>query len=721
MPSGTIHCASMDEPNNPPGMTIANKLRQIKNRIGCSTLTFKDLPLIEALDKIKAGGFHSVDIGIVPCYCCHLEPSSWSSDRRARLLDELASRQLKVSSLNVAVGALPSRDENEPWTFTAKCLKIAADLGAYAVTISPGPAAEQGDWLLLAEGLAKRIHALADQAEGSGIRLSVESPHAGSLTDSYAESNRFFQVIADPRVGSTFDTSHAQRDESCSLKEGIQRIGAEIVHVHLRDALRKRFDLTPGKGACDYLPFIQELMERGYKGDLNIELECHNLTTDQIAVELEFARDYLHALLEQQPMPARLLAWKNQRLQFRQILSQTIRDPKDFIVQRPRLKALLKPVLKPLVKAFHYACPIPYTRFEVRWQQHWGVRPRPKIKMVRMGGHSLSNQKVTRVGILGCGTVGSTMHAPSFARLPGIEIVGVCDTQPRLADALAREVGCPAFYSLNELVSEAKPDLVANATKEWTHHSTTMFLLKNGIDVFCEKIMAEELTKGEAMVQMAAAQGRVLAVNFNWRFLPGIMKIKQIKDSGTLGELCILRFFCHSWVWHHALDLACYLGGDIASVFALIRQDPIHNDPRPWRRFADELVYLPGVCGMVMFESGQRVATCVTSSELWNPHSCLFNLDAVFRHGTISLSGIRLNDAMGVLSSDKADLDLSSDLSPSDGPSDFSITFQRSIQAFVRSYHSGQAPPVSGQDGLQAMKIERAVARSAASGQKVHL
>jgi predicted dehydrogenase/sugar phosphate isomerase/epimerase len=711
----------MAEHDNPPAKAASNSQRQVKDRIGCSTLTFKDLPLIEALDAIAARGFHAVDIGIVPCYCCHLEPTSWTRDKSARLLEDMAARQLKVSSLNVSPGSLPSRAEDEPWEFTAKCLEIAAQLRAYTVTVSPGPSAGDGKWVELANHRAKRIRALADLAETSGIRLSVEAPHVNTLAENYAEANRLFQTIADARVGCTFDTSHAQQDELGSLKEGIQRVGTEIIHVHLRDALRKRIDVTPGKGACDYLPFIQELIERGYQGDFNFELECHGLTTGQIAGELEFARDYLHALIDQKPLPARFLPWKDKRFQFRQILSSNIRNPATFILQRPRLKAILRPVLKPLADALSYTLPASYSRFEARWQKHWGRRPSVELKMVRPNCRLSPSQKVTGVGILGCGNIGSKLHAPAFASLPGVKIVGVCDVKPKLADALARKIGCRAFYSLDALVTEAKPDLVANATREWTHHATTMFLLQNGIDVFCEKMMAEALAKGEEMVQTAARHRRVLAVNFNWRFLPGIVKIKKTKDSGILGGLCILRFFCHSWVWHHALDLASYLGGNITSVFAIVRQDSAHSDPRPWRRFADELLYLPGVCAMAMLETDQGMAINLTSSEMWSSEACLFNLDAVFRRGTISLSGIRSNDAVGILSSDNADLDLLSDLTPSDGPAGFSITFQRSIQAFTRAYRGGQAPPIGGQDGLQAMRIERAIAQSAASGQKVLL
>lgn len=674
---------------------------------------------MDALDKIATRGFTAVDIAVIPCYCCHIDPFRWTEKDSATLLQTLALRHMRISSLNVSVDSLPALYDEEPWEYIEECLKIAARLGAYTVTIPPGPAVKERDWVETAKNIAKRLRGLADLAEGLDLRLSVEAPHAYTLAEDYVQSARLFELTNDPRVGCTFDTSHAQRDGQCPIAQGIDCVGAEIVHVHLRDALWKYVDLTPGKGDCDYLPFIKSLLHRGYEGDFNLELEYSHSGVEYAIQELDFAQNYMRFLLDGKSPPPAYAIWKTKRRQFAGMIARTIRDPKAFIVSCPRLKQTLKPVAKFLRETI----PTRYTSHEVHWQRRWGINAPSRIEFVRreVKSSTRSNQKSIRVGILGCGNVGSDMHAPGFARLAGMEVVGVCDRQRDRADATARRIGCPAYYSIEDLVKQAKPTLVANCTNEWVHYSTTMYLLENGIDVFCEKIMAELVAKGEAMVNRASEKGLVLGVNFNWRFLPGVMKIRQIKESGNLGELLILRFLCHSWVWHHALDLVSHLGGRPVSVSALLREDAAHKDHRPWRRFANEMPYVPGVYGMAMLETEEGVAANITSSELWNPEACLFSLDAVFRNGTISLSGIRMQNAVGVLSSDNNRVDLSTGLIPKEGPSNFAITFQRSIQAFAEAYIEGHPIPSSGEDALRAMRIERAVTQASASGEKIRL
>jgi predicted dehydrogenase len=98
-------------------------------------------------------------------------------------------------------------------------------------------------------------------------------------------------------------------------------------------------------------------------------------------------------------------------------------------------------------------------------------------------------------------------------------------------------------------------------------------------------------------------------VNYNWRFQPGFKKIRELKESGVLGELCVLRFFCQANVWHHVLDLVNSLAGITVSVAAQSRLDPLFDDRRPWRRFADELLYLPGVYANALLESAEGIAS----------------------------------------------------------------------------------------------------------------
>jgi predicted dehydrogenase len=239
------------------------------------------------------------------------------------------------------------------------------------------------------------------------------------------------------------------------------------------------------------------------------------------------------------------------------------------------------------------------------------------------------------------------------------------------------------------------------------------------VDVFCEKIMAESIASGEAMMQPAAERGRVLAVNFNWRFLPGIQKIREIEEAGTLCELWMLRIVCHSWVWHHLLDIVIFLGGKPVGLTAQCRQDSLFEDRGSWWRFADELLYLPGVYGMAMLETKEGVGASITSSNLWNPPGCLFGLDAIFRRGVITLSGVHMADALGILSCDQKEADLHLTLEETRNARTYAITFKRSITAFMDAYLQGKSPPTSGEDALFTMRMERAVVESATTGRKV--
>ena len=348
--------------------------------------------------------------------------------------------------------------------------------------------------------------------------------------------------------------------------------------------------------------------------------------------------------------------------------------------------------------------------------QFTGAEPRRSQKI---GSLAPPRGEEIRVGILGCGNIGFNMHGPAFARLPGVEVVGVCDSDAGAASRCARKLKCSAFTDLSELVNRAKPQLVANCTPEWAHAATTIFLLEHGVDVFCEKIMAESIKSGEAMVQCAAKHNRILGVNFNWRYLPGVMKVKEIKDAGFMGPLYILRIFCHSWVWHHAIDLVDFLGGGIISVFAVTRRRPEIENRNPWRRFAEEILYLPEVYAIATMETAEGVAATITSSEMWNPSGCLFNMDAVFHKGTVSISGINMHDAIGLISTNASGVDLNGNLEPNDGPSTFAITFQRSIEKFVAAYLNKQPPPTSGEQGLRIMKIENAIVEAAKAGRRI--
>ncbi len=690
---------------------------KFKSRIGCSSISFRHLPLPQALDKIQALEFRALDIGVLPNFCPHIDLRQWTESDTTALAERLAERKLRLSSFNVNLAGLAFCHEGEALAFLETTVRLAARLGARTITLPVPPATAKEKWLAVAQGLAQQLRHLAEIGQQAGLRISLEAPHTGTLAPDYEQSARLFAVVNDPRIGCTFDTSHAQLNDPRPVAEGVKAVGAEIVHVHLRDVFDGSYGVTPGKGICDYVPFFQALEKCGYTGDFNLELECSPAETE---TEVHFARGYLETVLAGNALPPHYAAWRSPRRRLLMRIQKIAHHPKAYITSRHWYRPL-RPVARPVVKIARALKRGTYYRYESGWRKRRLAGGDVAVKIRRRLFRSTSEGKVKRVAILGCGTIGSQMHGPAFANLPGVQIVGVCDTKTELATASGKALDCPAFTAVAELVNQTKPDLVANCTVDAAHGATSLYLFDRGVDVFCEKIMAESLATGELMVRRAEALHRVLAVNLNWRFQPGILKIRQIKDAGTLGELCLLRFVCHAHVWHHVLDLVNFLGGKTVTITAQSRLDPLFQDRRPWRRFADQLLYLPGVYANALLETSEGVGATITCSNLWTPTGYLLNLDAVFRRGVISLSGVSAYDALGTLSSDQNNADLRLPPGTSGGISNYSILFERSINAFFDAYVHNQRPPTTGEDGLFTMRMEQAVVESAKTGRTVRL
>lgn len=267
----------------------------LSDRLGCSSITFRFQTLFEALESIHAAGLHKVDIACIPGFCDHINPLEFSAQEEQALQERLESLGMTVSTLNISAGGLNTERKEYAFRFIQAAIDLAERLGCYAVTIPTGSSASQADlWQEYAERSALSIRKLADYAAVKGIRLTLEAPHIRTLAETVSETRRFYQVLQDPRVACTFDTSHVARANPIPVPQCISTIGAEIGHVHLRDCIGENNHLTPGKGAVDFKGTLIELNKIGYTGSIIFELEGEN--SQQAAAELAFAVNYLNQL-----------------------------------------------------------------------------------------------------------------------------------------------------------------------------------------------------------------------------------------------------------------------------------------------------------------------------------------------------------------------------------------------------------------------------------------
>ena len=146
----------------------------IKSRLGCSTITFRDLSLSDALSRIEESGLKKVDIACIPGFCPHINPLEFSANEEKALKARLDSAGLIISTLNVSAGGLNTDQAEHAFSFYKAALDLAGRLGCYAITIPPGKVVGEDVWRANAEASSKRIKQLADHADSIGITLTRE-------------------------------------------------------------------------------------------------------------------------------------------------------------------------------------------------------------------------------------------------------------------------------------------------------------------------------------------------------------------------------------------------------------------------------------------------------------------------------------------------------------------------------------------------------------------
>ena len=142
-----------------------------------------------------------------------------------------------------------------------------------------------------------------------------------------------------------------------------------------------------------------------------------------------------------------------------------------------------------------------------------------------------------RIGVVGLGYWGPNL-ARNFDGLPGCELSWVCDAseeaRARLAPSLrdTRVTG-----DLDDLLRDPQLDAVALATPVPTHAELAVRVLEAGKHCFVEKPLAERVADAERAVEAARTAERVLMVGHLLEYHPGVLRLKEISDSGELGSI----------------------------------------------------------------------------------------------------------------------------------------------------------------------------------------
>jgi predicted dehydrogenase len=149
----------------------------------------------------------------------------------------------------------------------------------------------------------------------------------------------------------------------------------------------------------------------------------------------------------------------------------------------------------------------------------------------------MTTDRPLRVAVAGLGYWGPNL-ARNFAALRGAELAWCCDASDANRERFAPMFPGARFTAdLDEVLADDSVDAVALATPVPTHAELAIEVLEAGKHCFVEKPMAQSVADAESVVAAARAADRVLMVGHLLEYHPGVVKLKELIDSGELGRM----------------------------------------------------------------------------------------------------------------------------------------------------------------------------------------
>ena len=146
-------------------------------------------------------------------------------------------------------------------------------------------------------------------------------------------------------------------------------------------------------------------------------------------------------------------------------------------------------------------------------------------------------KKTIKVGVVGCGYWGPNLIR-NLRQSPDCQLKVICDTsEQRLQHMCRLHPDIATTTCFENVLNDAEIDAVVIATPVRFHYDMAKAVLFAGKHVFIEKPMARTEAEGEELCALAEQQGLVVMVGHTFLFSPAVRRMKEIIDSGDIGEL----------------------------------------------------------------------------------------------------------------------------------------------------------------------------------------
>ncbi|WP_166244204.1 Gfo/Idh/MocA family protein [Paenibacillus turpanensis] len=155
-----------------------------------------------------------------------------------------------------------------------------------------------------------------------------------------------------------------------------------------------------------------------------------------------------------------------------------------------------------------------------------------------------------RVGVIGLGNMGTQHSKYLFENeVAGAELSAVCDGRPERLKWAREQFGekVALFDNVEALLSSGVIDGVLVATPHYDHPDLAIRAFTHGLHVLIEKPAGVYTKQVREMNEAAAKSGKVFSIMYNQRTNPLYAKLKELIDSGELGEVKRTNWIITNW------------------------------------------------------------------------------------------------------------------------------------------------------------------------------
>lgn len=332
------------------------------------------------------------------------------------------------------------------------------------------------------------------------------------------------------------------------------------------------------------------------------------------------------------------------------------------------------------------------------------------------------------IGIAGCGTIAS-VHAAAIRQLSNAELVAVYSRNLDNALRLSQKFNVNACNDWDEFIGNERLEVVTICTPSGTHLDYGQRIAAAGKHVVVEKPIEVTLERGAQLIKACKQHHVKLAVIFQNRWLPDVVRLKATLDAGELGKV----FLGDAYIkWHRTqayYDSASWRGTLALDGGGVLINQAIHTiDLLQW--LFGKVETISGSIGTFTHERIEGEDTAVATLRFQNGVLGVIEastsvqpamerrLEIHGEAGTAILTGnsLRLLGAKFSQPENANPNETSASGAASPLQNFTAVPHRRQYEAILYAIAQNQTPPVSGEDSLESLAIVLAIYESAKQG-----